>query len=76
MSLRAEGYPVAEVCAVVGLARSTFYRAAEESDSTPLRQALLTLAGEYPTYDYRRLTALLRRAGWTVNHKRIQRLMQ
>ena len=32
-------------------------------------------ADEYPTYGYRRLTALLRRAGWTVNHKRVQRLM-
>jgi len=76
MTLRAEAYPVAAICAVVGLARSTFYHAAEERESTGLRQALLTLAGEYPTYGYRRLTALLRRAGWTVNHKRIQRLMQ
>lgn len=76
MTLRAEAYPVAEICAVVGLARSTFYHTVEESDSAELHQALLTLAGEYPTYGYRRLTALLRRAGWTVNHKRIQRLMQ
>ncbi len=76
MTLRAEGYPVAEVCTVVGLARSTFYHAAEEGETDALRQALLTVAGEYPTYGYRRLTALLRRAGWTVNHKRIQRLMQ
>lgn len=76
MRLREEAYPVADICAVVGLARSTFYHAAEESETTALRQALLTLAGEYPTYGYRRLTALLRRAGWTVNHKRIQRLMQ
>jgi putative transposase len=41
-----------------------------------LRQALLDLAGQYPTYGYRRLTALLKREGWTVNHKRIQRLMR
>ncbi len=76
MTLRAEAYPVAEICAVIGLARSTFYHAVEERDSAELRQALLTLAGAYPTYGYRRLTALLRRAGWTVTHKRIQRLMQ
>jgi transposase InsO family protein len=76
MRLRAEAYPVAQICAVVGLARSTFYHAAGEHETAALRQALLTLAGEYPTYGYRRLTALLRRAGWTVNHKRVQRLMQ
>lgn len=75
MRLQAEAYPVAEICAVVGLARSTFYHAAEETETEGLRQALLTLAGEYPTYGYRRLTALLRRAGWTVTHKRIHRLM-
>jgi transposase InsO family protein len=75
MRLQAEAYPVAEICAVVGLARSTFYHAAEETEAEGLRQALLTLAGEYPTYGYRRLTALLRRAGWTVTHKRIHRLM-
>ena len=36
---------------------------------------MLDLAGQYPTYGYRRLTALLKRAGWAVNHKRIQRIM-
>lgn len=76
MTLRAEAYPVADICAVVGLARSTFYHAGEKTEAEELRQALLTLAGEYPTYGYRRLTALLCRQGWQVNHKRIQRLMQ
>jgi predicted DNA-binding transcriptional regulator AlpA len=33
MTLRAEAYPVAEICAIVGLARSTFYHAAEESET-------------------------------------------
>jgi transposase InsO family protein len=33
------------------------------------------LAAQYPTYGYRRLTALVRREGWRVNHKRVQRLM-
>lgn len=76
MNLREQAYPVADICAVVGLARSTFYRAQKEPNDGELRAALTTLAGEYPTYGYRRLTALLCRQGWTVNHKRIQRLMQ
>lgn len=35
-----------------------------------------TLAADHPTYGYRRLTALLRRQSWRVNHKRVQRLMR
>ncbi len=76
MNLQTQAYPVADICAVVGLARSTFYhRQAEPSDSS-LRDALSALATEYPTYGYRRLTALLCRQGWRANHKRIQGLMQ
>jgi putative transposase len=38
--------------------------------ATPLR-----LAGDWPTYGYRRLTALLRREGHAVGSKRARRLM-
>jgi transposase InsO family protein len=76
MSLRAQAYPVADICAVVGLARSTFYHRPQAQSDAGLGEALTTLAGEYPTYGYRRVTALVQRQGWRVNHKRIQRLMQ
>lgn len=68
-------YPVKTICAVLDLARSTFYHPAAAPEDGDLRAALLDLAGQYPTYGYRRLTALLKRAGWIVNRKRIQRLM-
>jgi transposase InsO family protein len=68
-------YPVTEICEVLDLPRSTFYHQSTAQDDTALRQALRELSGAYPTYGYRRLTALLQRAGWTVNRKRIQRLM-
>jgi len=32
------------------------------------------LASKYGRYGYRRITALLRREGWRVNHKRVQRI--
>jgi transposase InsO family protein len=32
------------------------------------------LASEYGRYGYRRITALLRREGWQVNHKRVERI--
>jgi transposase InsO family protein len=69
-------YPVKTICAVLDLARSSFYHHAGETDDTGLRAALLDQVGQYPTYGYRRLTALLKRAGWAVNHKRIQRIMR
>ena len=33
------------------------------------------MAGEWPTYGYRRLTAMMRRLGWPVNGKRVRRWM-
>jgi transposase InsO family protein len=68
-------YPVKTICKVLELPRSTFYHTRAVAEEGHLRVALLDLAGQYPTYGYRRLTALLKRAGWTVNHKRIQRIM-
>lgn len=75
MQLRAEAYPVTRVCDMLGLPRSTFYRAAAPDANAGLCVLLHDLAAQYPTYGYRRLTALLRRQGWRVNHKRVQRLM-
>ena len=37
--------------------------------------SLVRLVGEWPTYGYRRLTAMLRREDWEVNAKRVRRLM-
>ena len=35
---------------------------------------MVELATQYGRYGYRRVTALLRREGWRVNHKRVERL--
>ena len=35
---------------------------------------MVTLATRYGRYGYRRITALLRRDGWQVNHKRVERI--
>ena len=40
----------------------------------PLTQAIVTLAGQFGRYGYRRITYLLRRDGWHVNHKRVERI--
>jgi putative transposase len=66
---------VTAVCGVLGLARSSYYHDSERTEEGALRQAVQGLAGQWPTYGYRRITAELRRAGWPVNHKRVARMM-
>ena len=72
----ANTYPVQTICDVIELPRSSYYHKGNTATDDSLRAALLVEAEAWPTYGYRRLTAQLRRAGWRVNHKRIQRLMQ
>jgi putative transposase len=39
-----------------------------------LTEAIVRFAAQYGCYGYRRITALLRRDGWVVNHKRVERI--
>lgn len=60
----------------MGVSRSGLYHVPKEpEDAQALRDTLSELAGQWPTYGYRRLTAHLRREGWAVNEKRVRRLM-
>ena len=43
-------------------------------DEPPLVKRIVELATQYGRYGYRRITALLHREGWRVNHKRVERL--
>jgi putative transposase len=69
-------YPVRHVCRVLGYARSHYYYRAHPCDETTLKAAIERLAGQWPTYGYRRITALLRREDFLVNHKHVARLMR
>jgi putative transposase len=76
MSLVAQGHAARVVCPLLGFARASLYRpAAPPEDEGALRAAVVRLAGEWPTYGYRRLTAMLRREGLAINGKRVRRLM-
>ncbi len=62
-------------CAVLRQARSTQrHVVVEPAEESALVQRMVTLATRFGRYGYRRITALLRREGWRVNHKRIERL--
>jgi putative transposase len=43
-------------------------------DEEALTADIVALASQYGRYGYRRITALLREAGWTVNVKRVERI--
>jgi putative transposase len=71
---------IERLCALTGVSRATYYRrwhaAAPRAEETALRDVLQRLAVANRHYGYRRLTALVRRDGWAVNHKRVLRLMR
>ena len=65
----------AAACRALSLARSTFYRAGCGSvESRRMHQEIVELSQKHPRYGYRRITALLRREGFEVNAKRVQRI--
>jgi len=68
--------PVSLVCRALSFPRSSYYHRGVEPDESALTAALVQLAGQWPTYGYRRLTAHLRRKGFLVNGKRVRRLMR
>ena len=68
-------YPVKTVCEVWGVPRSSHYHTPPEAAETADREAILRVAGEWPTYGYRRVTAQLRREGHPLNSKVVRRLM-
>ena len=62
-------------CRVLGQPRRTQRREPHVADDEPrLVRDIVRLASQYGRYGYRRITALLRREGWKVNHKRVERL--
>jgi putative transposase len=62
-------------CRVVGQARSTQRRRPEvRDDEDRLTRRIIELATCYGRYGYRRITELLQREGWRVNHKRVERI--
>lgn len=63
------------VCRVIDQPRSTQRHLPEvREDEQRLRSEIVRLASRYGRYGYRRVSALLKRDGWRVNHKRVERI--
>jgi transposase InsO family protein len=75
--VKQHGYSRRRAGMVVGLARSSAaYQPKGRAGDAELVEAVRAQAREHPTYGYRRVTAVLRREGATVNHKRVHRIWQ
>ena len=69
------GVPERRACRVLGQHRSTQRKSpSRPDDEAALTADIVALATQYGRYGYRRITALLRTAGWVVNRKRVERL--
>jgi putative transposase len=69
---------VARQCALAGLARSTWYYepVGESAENLELMRVIDELHTGAPVYGSPKMTEALRRLGWEVNHKRVERLMR
>jgi transposase InsO family protein len=70
-----EEYRMSErhACRLLGQWRGTQrYEPMVRTDEEALTRAIIALASEYGRYGYRRITALLREAGWPVGKDRVQ----
>jgi putative transposase len=69
------GYSDRLLCEALDVHRSGLHHEPRPGEDGPLREALIELAGQWPTYGYRRLMVMLGRQGLKVNAKRVRRLM-
>ena len=71
---------IRQLCSSLQVNRRWYYaRLAQGEPVDPdvdLRDAIEQLILEFPGYGYRRVTHALVRAGWSVNHKRVLRIMR
>jgi putative transposase len=68
------GLGVTRACGLVGISRSLYGYCSRRSPALELRKRIAELAAMKRRYGYRRIRVLLRREGWSVNHKRTHRL--
>src|SRR5215210_8415368 len=69
-----------ELCRLFEVSRSWYYERPTPEEKAArdieLRDAIERIVLEFPGYGYRRLTKELHRRGWSVNHKRVLRIMR
>jgi putative transposase len=71
---------VRRLCGLLGVGRSWYYEypgmPTRAERDVALRDAIERIVLAFPGYGYRRVTKALAREGWSVNHKRVLRVMR
>jgi putative transposase len=71
---------IVQLCDLHGISRSWYYdqlkQAEQHGQDIALRDQIEHIILEFSGYGYRRVTHELARQGWSVNHKRVLRIMQ
>jgi len=71
---------IARMCTLAGISRAGYYRhwraSAPRQEETGVRDAIQRIALKNRFYGYRRILIELRKVGFSVNHKRVLRLMR
>jgi putative transposase len=81
---KAAGFPVAAACQAAEMSRAAYYAWVARAGGSERQREEARLVGEIRriharsggTYGVPRVHAELRRGGWMVNHKRVERLMR
>jgi|KBSSwiStaDraftv2_1062776.scaffolds.fasta_scaffold224877_2 transposase InsO family protein len=80
MQMQGGSLSVRELCQTAAVSRASYYRRWRKQEpreeQIAVRDAIQRLALENRHYGYRRITRLLKRDGWEINHKRVLRLMR
>jgi putative transposase len=72
--MQVHGLGITRACGLIGISRSLYRYEPRRPDDQVLRDRLCELAAHKRRYGYRRLHVLVKREGWTVNHKRLLRV--
>jgi transposase InsO family protein len=79
MQVQGGSLTIREMCQTSGVSRASYYRSwlkrEPREEQLAVRDVIQKLALQNRHYGYRRITRLLKREGWQVNHKRVLRLM-
>ncbi len=71
---------IERLCELMGMSRSWYYECPTPEQrahaDAELRDAIERIVLRFPGYGYRRVTKALGREGWSVNHKRVLRVMR
>ena len=70
-------YPVSLLCEVLEMARSTvYYQPRVNPEDSRVLAGIEPILMRWPFYGYRRVTAQLKREGWTIGERRVRRLLR